>query len=191
MDWNRFEFVYRLAIDNPRLLITIEAYREAAFNLVLPPDWRDQLRRLNRVRAVHGTTALEGNPLSEEQVAEALDGGDNERGRTREQAQIRNAGNAQDWVRSRFGGDKAPLQLEDILEMHRLMTRHSEKPSKQVSFAELLTSSYVRFAYRSVTPRTFRRELVRLADRGFILFTVPEGGDQPIIELDFSAIGRS
>ena len=45
---------------------------------MLPPDWRDQLDRLNRVRAVHGTTALEGNPLSEEQVAESLDGTDTE-----------------------------------------------------------------------------------------------------------------
>ncbi|MDE0023930.1 MAG: hypothetical protein OXP69_05885, partial [Spirochaetaceae bacterium] len=46
----------------------------------------------------------------------------------------------------------------------------AEKPSKQVSFADLLASPYVRSAYRSVTPRTFRRELVRLADLGFILF---------------------
>ena len=389
MDWERFEFDYRLPIDDPRRLITIEAYREAAFNLVLPPEWRDQLDRLNRVRAVYGTTALEGNPLSEEQVAESLDGGDSEGRRTREQTQIRNAGNAQDWVRSRFGRGRAPLQLEDILEMHRLMTRDSdetnnvpgrfrrsrvvvgapelggvhrgappeliprlmdgfvafinsarsqaehpvirallghfflvtthpfgdgngrvsrlveaallyqggynvhgfyglsnyfyrngddykmrlqecrksqpfdvspfvnfalggfaaelgginnfiktkmnrlvyrnsmvrannqrvgkrrrvlndreyslltflldetepedpfsEKPSKQISLADLMASPYVRYAYRSVTRRTFRRELVRLADRGFILFSFPEGDGEPIIELDFAAIGR-
>ena len=389
MDWGQFEFDYRLPIDNARRLITIEAYREASFNLVLPPEWRDQLERLNRVRAVYGTTALEGNPLSEEQVAESLDDRDTERRRTREQAQIRNAGNAQDWVRSRFGGDKAPLQLEDILEMHRLTTRHSdeannvpgrfrrnrvvvgtpelggvhrgappdliphlmdrfvafiesarvqgehpvirallghlfpvtihpfgdgngrvsrlveaallyqggynvhgfyglsnyfyrngdeykmrlqecrksqpfdispfvnfalagfaaelgginnfiktrmnrlvyrdtmvraynrrvgkrrrvlndreydlltflldetepedpfaERPSKQISLADVMASPYVRSAYRSVTPRTFRREIIRLADRGFILFSFPQGGGQPIIELDFAAIGR-
>ena len=389
MDWERFEFEFRLAIDSPALLITIEAYREAAYNLALPTEWRDELGRLNRVRAVHGTTALEGNPLSEEQVAESLDHLDAERHRTREQVQIRNAGIAQDWVRSRFGNGKAPLQLEDILQMHRLMTRHSdetdnvpgrfrrhrvvagtpalggvhrgappedvphlmetfatfvnsarvqgehpvirallahfflvtihpfgdgngrvsrlveaailyqggyhvhgfyglsnyfyrngdeykrrlqecrrtqpfdispfvnfalagfaaelgginnfiktklnrlvyrdtmlkayhrragkrrrvlndreyrlltflldetepedpfaERPSKQVSFADLLASPYVRSAYRSVTPRTFRRELVRLADLGFILFTVPEGTDHPIIELNLAAIGR-
>ena len=68
MDWERFEFDYRFEINAPGLLITIEAYRGAAYNLMLPPEWRDQLDRLNRVRAVHGTTALEGNPLSEEQV---------------------------------------------------------------------------------------------------------------------------
>ena len=127
MDWERFEFTYRLTVDSPTLLITIEAYREAAFNLVLPREWRDQLGRLNRVRAVHGTTALEGNPLSEEQVAESLDDHDTERWRTREQTQIRNAGAAQDSVRSRFGGGKAPLHLDDILQMHRLMTRDSDE----------------------------------------------------------------
>ena len=389
MDWERFEFAYRLEVEDRGSLITIEAYREAAFNLVLPPDWRDQLGQLNRVRAVHGTTALEGNPLSEEQVAESLDDNDTKRLRTREQVQIRNAGIAQDWVRSRFGNKKAALQLEDILQMQRLMTSHSdeannvpgrfrrnrvvvgtaalggvhrgappddiprlmgefvafinsarvhgehpvvaallghfflvtihpfgdgngrvsrlveaamlyqggynvhgfyglsnyfyrngeeykmrlqecrrtqpldvspfvnfalagfaaelgginnfiktklnrlvyrdtmlkaynrkvgqrrrvlndreyrlltflldetepedpfaEKPSKQVSFADLFTSPYVRSAYRSVTPRTFRRELIRLADLGFILFTNPGGDGQAFIELDFAAIGR-
>lgn len=127
MDWEQFEYDYRLQFHRPGLLITIEAYREAAFNLVLPRDWHDQLDRLNRVRAVHGTTALEGNPLSEEQVAESLDGGDTERSPTREQVQIRNAGNAQDWVRSRFESGKGPVQLEDILQMHRLMTRGSDE----------------------------------------------------------------
>ena len=127
MDWERFEFAYRLEVEDRGSLITIEAYREAAFNLVLPPDWRDQLGQLNRVRAVHGTTALEGNPLSEQQVAESLDDNDTKRLRTREQVQIRNAGIAQDWVRSRFGNKKAALQLEDILQMQRLMTSHSDE----------------------------------------------------------------
>ncbi len=52
----------------------------------------------------------------------------------------------------------------------------AEKPSKQISLADLMASSYVRTAYRSVTPRTFRRELIRLADLGFILFTASAAG---------------
>ena len=66
----------------------------------------------------------------------------------------------------------------------------AEKPSKQISLGDLVASPYVSSAYRSVTPRTFRRELIRLADLGFILFMVPEGADQPIVELDRSAIAR-
>ena len=128
MDWERFKFEYRFKTDNLlRLLVTIEAYREAALNLVLPPDWREQLDRLNRVRAVHGTTALEGNPLSEQQVAESLHSGDGNNHRTREQIQIMNAGRAQDWIRSRLEKDREPLRLRDILEMHRLMTEKSDE----------------------------------------------------------------
>ena len=53
-----------------------------------------------------------------------------------------------------------------------------------------MAAPYVRSAYRSVPPRTFRRELIRLADLGFIRFSSPEEAEQPIIELDFSAIGK-
>ena len=66
----------------------------------------------------------------------------------------------------------------------------AERPSKQIALANLMASPYVRSAYRSVTPRTFRRELIRLADLGFIRFSSPEGDDQPIIELNLSAIDR-
>ena len=64
------------------------------------------------------------------------------------------------------------------------------KPSKQVSFTVLLALPYVRSAYRSLTPRTFRRELTRLTDLGFIRFTASEGVDEASIELDFSAIAK-
>ena len=66
----------------------------------------------------------------------------------------------------------------------------AEKPSRQILFSELVESPYVRAAYRTVTRRTFRRELARLADIGFIVFRLPEGSDQPIVEIDFGAIGR-
>ena len=69
MFWDDFEFDYNLDMQEVFLeMVAIEGYKQAALNLVLPPEWRIQLDRLNRVRAVHGTTALEGNPLSEAEV---------------------------------------------------------------------------------------------------------------------------
>ena len=65
----------------------------------------------------------------------------------------------------------------------------SEQPSKQVPFSALIDSPYVRSAYRNVTPRTFRRELMRLAELRFIRFSFA-AGEEPIVELDFAAIGR-
>ena len=132
MDWERFRFDYRLRLDDLRSeLIRIEAYKEAAVNLVLPPDWRAQLDRLNRVRAVHGTTALEGNPLSEAEVREQLDllasetpADDPVRS---EYVQVRNAGRAQDRVRQRFAEGARPLHQDDVLHLHALVTRGSDE----------------------------------------------------------------
>src|SRR6266498_3281838 len=133
MEWSKFKFEYNL--DQQGLLIglvPIEAYKEAALNLVLPSNWRDQLDRLNRVRAVYGTTALEGNPLSEAEVShqiELLESAPppNEKANiTREQLQIRNAGRAQAWMKLRFLPSEPPLRLDDILTMHRMVTEHSD-----------------------------------------------------------------
>ena len=130
MDWNRFGFDYRLDMGVPklrRLLVRIEGYREAARNLVLPSSWRDRLDRLNRIRAIRGTTGLEGNPLSEDQVAQVLDDENAGAARSLDELAVRNAGHAQEWVRSRFGRGKPPLATDDILRLHRLMTTGSDE----------------------------------------------------------------
>ena len=133
MDWERFSFEYQLNHqDLFRDLVSIEAYKEASLNLVFPQEWQDQLDRLNRVRAVHGTTAIEGNPLSEAEVAQQMerleqqDRDDERKTATKEQLQIRNAGEAQSWVRKRFLPDSRPVDLQDILTMHEMITRDSD-----------------------------------------------------------------
>ena len=132
MDWREFRFDYRLQPgDLTSDLIRIEASKEAALNLVLPPDWKTQLDRLNRVRAVHGTTALEGNPLSEAEVQQQMDllAGDPAQSPnpSAEQRQVRNAGVAQDWVRQRFGPGTPPLRRSDVLHLHKLITEGSDE----------------------------------------------------------------
>ena len=135
LDWTHFEFDYRLEHDPEWIgqLIAIEASREAAQNLVLPANWREQLDKLNRVRAVYGTTALEGNPLPEEEVSRQLDllgqtGAMPQeiKGLNKEQLQIRNAGMAQEWTRQRFSPGGRPLAFDDVLEMHLRTTEHSD-----------------------------------------------------------------
>jgi Fic family protein len=153
MDWKKFTYEYRLDLTATALLrhvITIEAYKEAAMNLVLPPEWRTQLDKLNRVRAVHGTTALEGNPLSEAEVSGQMDildqagGIRSSKNQTREQTQIQNAGLAQEWVRKRFFPGSPPLRCEDLLEMHRMITEHSDThnnvPGKWRTFSVVVGS---------------------------------------------------
>jgi Fic family protein len=132
MDWSKFDFDFRIEYDQALFhhIVSIEAYKEAALNLVLPPEWRDQLDRLNRIRAVYDTTALEGNPLSEAEVSHQIDlleqpSLQSQKG-TKEQMQIRNAGRAQAWVRQRFHPGASPLTLGDIFEMHRMVTTDSD-----------------------------------------------------------------
>lgn len=130
--WEEFSFHYRL--DDAGLfhdLIDIEGYRQAAVNLVLPPEWRTQLDKLNRVRAVYGTTALEGNPLSEAEVSYQIDLSDQEgdtpqRAITKEQLQIRNSARAQAWVKKRFEPGSAAVSLSDLLTMHQMVTEQSD-----------------------------------------------------------------
>ena len=133
MDWERFSFEYQLnAQDLFRDLVSIEAYKEASLNLVFPQEWQHQLDRLNRVRAVHGTTAIEGNPLSEAEVAQQMERleqqnyDDEGKTATKEQLQIRNAGVAQSWVKKRFLPDSRLVGLRDILTMHEMITRDSD-----------------------------------------------------------------
>jgi Fic family protein len=134
MDWSSFNFAYGLDLKNLLgILVSIEASKEAVTNLVLPPAWREQLDKLNRVRAVYGTTALEGNPLSEAEVSAQMDQTD-KGGKegvlrpkiTKEQLQIRNAGQAQAWVRNKFHLKGPPLKLSDVLELHRMITQESD-----------------------------------------------------------------
>jgi Fic family protein len=132
MEWEDFKFEYRLDADGLfRHVVDIEAFKEAALNLVLPPSWKEQLDRLNRIRAVHGTTALEGNPLSTSEVghqlaAISLPVEDIKTRVTKEQLQIRNAGIAQDWIRKRFTPGSAPLDLNDLFKMHEMVTLESD-----------------------------------------------------------------
>ena len=133
MDWERFSFEYQLNTqDLFRDLVSIEAYKEASLNLVFPQEWQNQLDRLNRVRAVHGTTAIEGNPLSEAEVAQQMERleeqnhDDERKTATKEQLQIRNAGEAQSWVKKRFLPDSRPVGLQDIFTMHEMITRDSD-----------------------------------------------------------------
>jgi Fic family protein len=132
MDWGLFAYDHQLNVEDHIIptIIRIEAYKEAALNLVLPPDWLEQLNKLNRVRAVYGTTALEGNPLSEAEVSrqmEALEAPPPDASRTtKEQLQIRNAGLAQAWVKERFYPGSPPICLADILGIHKMATVESD-----------------------------------------------------------------
>ena len=101
-------------------------------NLFLPPDWRETLNKLNRIRAIHGTTAIEGNPLSEAEVSRQIEAQEQSAHHqdatqlSKEQIQIRNAGAAQTWVQERFKPGSDLFSLVDILNMHKMITENAD-----------------------------------------------------------------
>ena len=84
------------------------------------------------MRAVYGTTALEGNPLLEAEVAHQMDLVDQEgdipsERLSKEQIQIRNASQAQEWVKDRVTPEAPPVGMSDILAMHKMITERSDE----------------------------------------------------------------
>ena len=127
MDWDRFSFDFRLNKNSSAVLISIEGYRRAVERTYIPRAWKTELNRLNRVRAIHGTTAIEGNLLSEEQVRDFLKRSSADRDsnvpRSGDQLQVQNAERAQVWIRERVKSrSDLSLRLENLLHLHKLIT---------------------------------------------------------------------
>ncbi|MXW53153.1 MAG: Fic family protein [Gammaproteobacteria bacterium] len=127
MDWDRFSFEFRLNKSFSDVLISIEGYRRAVERIYIPSAWKTELNRLNRIRAIHGTTAIEGNLMSEDQVRDFLERSstdrDSEVPRSADQLQVQNAERAQEWIRARISTPRdVGLTLENLLYLHKLIT---------------------------------------------------------------------
>jgi len=94
--------------------------------MILPHEWSRDLQNLHIVRSVHGTTAIEGNPLSESDVERQLLGASRNRRRDEVHRQTENAARAFRWVESEFSAARR-IRLDDILTVHRLLTEESDE----------------------------------------------------------------
>ncbi len=103
----------------------IEAAKEVIMNAPLVPAWEAKFRKEAMERTVHHGTHLEGNPLSEEEVKDVLDGQE-VIARDRDIQEIINYRNVLkfiDGVQLQIGSSGFyNFTLETILEMHKLTT---------------------------------------------------------------------
>ncbi len=114
---------------NPRYQITnkiltgiasIEAAREVIENAPLVPYWERQFREDRIVRTVHYSTALEGNPLSIEEVRKVLDGdGQDVRAYQRDIQEVINYRNVVKYIETLQRGANH-ITKEHLFEIHRL-----------------------------------------------------------------------
>ncbi|MGE5559026.1 MAG: Fic family protein [Bacillota bacterium] len=55
------------------LIIEIEAYKRSVLKIPLPPGLSKKINKINIIRQIKGTTGIEGNTLSEDEIAQIID----------------------------------------------------------------------------------------------------------------------
>lgn len=132
-------FIPKYTISNKILkgIGIVEAAREVIMNAPLVPAWEAKFRKEAMERTVHHGTHLEGNPLSEEEVKDVLDGTE-VIARDRDIQEILNYRNVLkfiDGVQIQIGpSGNYNFTLETILEMHRLTTEKILPPESTGNF---------------------------------------------------------
>ncbi len=117
--------VFRLKIDLGDLepaLAGVDALAESLRDLPLPPAARATMEKLNIVRAVHGTTGIEGNTMSEGAVADVIESAEIDRSWSREERENVNAVRAMDHMRAAKPSTPPKITESLIKELHRLYT---------------------------------------------------------------------
>lgn len=123
-------FDLNIALNDGSLLAAIyrsEALASVIHGIPLPPATREQLNHLNIIRAVRGTTGIEGSDLSEDEVRQVLDSRDDEpvlaRPRAREEREVRNANRVMEFVAETLRAEpERPLSEAMIGRIHELTT---------------------------------------------------------------------
>jgi Fic family protein len=115
----------------------LDASREVIMNAPLIPAWEAKFKKEAIERFVHHGTHLEGNPLTEEEVADVLDGKE-VLARQRDIQEIINYRNVMkfiDQIATQIGPGKPYIfTIETLLEIHRLTTDRIVMPDQSGKF---------------------------------------------------------
>jgi hypothetical protein len=98
--------------------------------------------------------------------------------------------NTRTGVRRRLLNVREYQLLDFLLGATEPLDPFSENPSRKIHLSELEEYPLIKSIYREVTPRTFHRELARLAEIGLIKFQRENSSRSQVIELDFDAISK-
>ena len=117
-------------------LARIHALADVIRGIPIPPSAQQRLDRLNILRAVQGTTGIEGAEFTEEELERILDTDRDapalEGGREREEREARNA-DALMWHVAEFvrGNPAEPISEPLILRFHRILTEGIDYPHNE------------------------------------------------------------
>ena len=132
-------FDLRIGIDEPEIvksLARIEALANMVCSIPIPPSAQERIDRLNILRAVVGTTGIEGAELTEEEVGRILDAPPGKAvlppSRHREEMEGRNAEHVMRYVAEILREDPhLPLTEQLICTLHRLTTEGIDYPNNE------------------------------------------------------------
>lgn len=136
--WN-VHFKTHIRLGDPSLVEKVaraHALASVIRGIPIPPHLQQRLDSLNIIRAVRGTTGIEGTELSEEEVEKVLQASEGEPilqpSRAREEQEVRNAAqlmfHVDDLLRDNLQG---PITEELILRFHEITTRNIEYPHNE------------------------------------------------------------
>ncbi|NJK46307.1 MAG: Fic family protein [Pleurocapsa sp. SU_196_0] len=110
-------------------LFRADAARRRILLVPLNPRAENALRFEAAVQSTHHSTAIEGNPLTLEEVRALLSGKPLVQPRARER-EVRNYKTARDWIRANWVGSSTPITSQVILELHALVMRDLESKAR-------------------------------------------------------------
>lgn len=127
--WN-VVFDVRVQVDAPEMvrdIAQIHALAGVIRGIPIPPSVQSNLDKLNIMRAVRGTTGIEGTELSEEEVGLILEAPPDRPvlsgGREREEQEVRNADRLMAYVAERIERNpRSPISEGIVKEFHNILT---------------------------------------------------------------------
>jgi len=134
--WN-VVFDVRVQVDAPEMvrdIAQIHALAGVIRGIPIPPSVQRNLDKLNIMRAVRGTTGIEGTELSEEEVGLILEAPPDRPvlsgGREREEQEVRNADRLMAYVAERIERNpRSPISEEIVKEFHNILTSDIAYPN--------------------------------------------------------------
>jgi len=106
-------------------IVMIEGYKQFVQNIPLPPAIRADIDRLNIVRAVRGTTGIEGSTLTEDKVREIIENKARKKAEklSLEEQEAVNADDVLEYIRSREPERRIKLTEGFVRQVHRITTK--------------------------------------------------------------------
>lgn len=130
-------------------LVRVEAFRQSIQLIPLPPSLREQVNDLNILRQIKGTTGIEGNALSEEQIRRVAGAAGDDSGRRRltlAEQEVVNARDVQEFIRQDARRNPEGIITEDLIRhLHELNTKACHYPNNRAGHyrdAEVVAGEY-------------------------------------------------